>query len=107
LKATASGHNVTVSVAVKNTGKRAGKDIVQVYATLPAGTGEPPKRLIGWEKVQLAPGESKTVNLTIDPLYLSIFNESKNGFEMAGGDYKIWAGASSRSLPLSETVKID
>jgi beta-glucosidase len=57
--------------------------------------------------VQLAPGESKTVNLTIDPLYLSIFNESKNGFEMAGGDYKIWAGASSRSLPLSETVKID
>ena len=106
LKATASGHNVTVSVAVKNTGKRAGKEIVQVYATLPAGTGEPPKRLIGWEKVQLAPGESKTVNLTIDPLYLSIFNEGKNSFEMAGGDYKIWAGASSRSLPLSETVKI-
>jgi hypothetical protein len=107
LKAAASGHNVSVSVAVKNTGKRAGKEIVQVYATLPASTGEPPKRLIGWEKVQLNPGESKTVNLTIDPLYLSIFNESKDGFEMAGGDYKIWAGASSRNLPLSETVKID
>jgi beta-glucosidase len=107
LKAIASGHNVSVSVAVKNTGKRAGKEIVQVYATLPASTGEPPKRLIGWEKVQLNPGESKTVNLTIDPLYLSIFNESKDGFEMAGGDYKIWAGASSRNLPLSETVKID
>ncbi len=57
--------------------------------------------------MQLNPGESKTVNLTIDPLYLSIFNESKDGFEMAGGDYKIWAGASSRNLPLSETVKID
>jgi beta-glucosidase-like glycosyl hydrolase len=107
LKATASGHNVSVAVAVKNTGKRAGKEIVQVYATLPATTGEPPKRLIGWEKVQLNPGESKTVNLTIDPLYLSIFNESKDSFEMAAGDYKIWAGASSRSLPLSETVKID
>ena len=107
LKVTASGHNVTVSFAVRNTGKRAGKEIAQVYASLPAATGEPPKRLIGWQKVQLAPGESKTVNLTIDPLYLSIFNVSSDKFEVAGGEYKILAGASSRTLPLSEAVKID
>jgi hypothetical protein len=107
LKVTASGHNVTVSFAVRNTGKRAGKEIAQVYASLPAATGEPPKRLIGWQKVQLAPGESKTVNLTIDPLYLSIFNVSSDKFEVAGGEYKILAGGSSRTLPLSEAVKID
>jgi beta-glucosidase len=107
LKATASGQNVTVSFAVKNTGKRAGKEIAQVYASLPATTGEPPKRLIGWQKVELAPGESKTVTLTIDPLMLKIFNESKNAFEMASGEYKILAGASSKTLPLTETIKID
>ncbi|HUI57628.1 MAG TPA: glycoside hydrolase family 3 C-terminal domain-containing protein [Bryobacteraceae bacterium] len=106
LKASASGHNISVSFTVKNTGKRAGKEVAQVYATLPASTGEPPKRLIGWQKVDLAPGESKTVNLPIDPLYISIFNEGKDSFEVAGGDYKIWAGASSRNLPLSQSVKI-
>jgi beta-glucosidase len=106
LHATAAGHSVTVAFTVKNTGKRAGKEIAEVYATLPAGSGEPPKRLIGWQKVELAAGESKPVNITIDPLYLSIFNEGKNSFEVAGGDYKIWAGGSSRSLPLSQTVQI-
>ena len=106
LHATAAGHNLTVSVTVKNTGKRAGKEIAEVYATLPASTSEPPKRLVGWQKVELAAGESKTVNLTIDPLYLSIFNEGKSSFEVAGGEYKIWAGGSSRSLPLSQAVTI-
>ena len=103
---TVAGHSVTVAFTVKNTGKRAGKEIAEVYATLPASTGEPPKRLIGWQKVQLAAGESKTVNIAIDPLYLSIFNEGKNSFEVAGGAYKIWAGGSSRNLPLSQAVQI-
>ena len=106
LRATAAGHSVTVSLVVKNTGKRAGKEIAEVYASLPASTSEPPKRLIGWQKVDLAAGESKTVTIAIDPLYLSIFNEGKNSFEVAGGDYKIWAGGSSRSLPLSQAVQI-
>ncbi len=106
MRAAASGHNLTVSFSVKNTGKRAGKEIAQVYATLPASTGEPPKRLIGWQKVDLAAGESKTVNLAIDPLYLSIFDESSNRFEVPGGGYKIWAGGSSGSLPLTQAVEI-
>ena len=106
LHAAAAGHSVTVSFSVKNGGKRAGKEIAEVYASLPASTSEPPKRLIGWQKVELAAGESKTVSITIDPLYLSIFNEAKNSFEVAGGDYKIWAGGSSGSLPLSQAVQI-
>ena len=106
LKATANGTKVSVSVAIKNTGRHAGKEIAQVYATLPAGTGEPPKRLVAWQKVDLAPGESKTVTLTIDPLYLSIFDEATNCFAVPTGDFKLWAGASSRNLPLSQTLKI-
>jgi beta-glucosidase len=106
LHATVAGHSVTVSLVVKNTGKRAGKEIAELYASLPASTSEPPKRLIGWQKVDLAAGESKTVSIIIDPLYLSIFNEGKNSFEVAGGEYKIWAGGSSRSLPLSQAVQV-
>jgi beta-glucosidase len=106
LHATAQGDTVTVSFAVKNTGKRAGKEIAEVYAALPASAGEPPKRLIGWQKVDLAAGESKTVNLTIDPLYLSIFDEAKDSFEVSGGTYKIWAGGSSKSLPLTQALQV-
>ncbi len=106
LRATAAGNGVGVSFSVKNTGRRAGKEIAQVYATMPASAGEPPKRLIGWQKVELAPGESKTVSLAVDPLYLSIFDEAKDAFEVAGGTYKIWAGGSSRSLGLSGSVAL-
>jgi beta-glucosidase len=106
LKATASGHDVTVSFNVKNTGKRAGKEIAQVYLTLPASTNEPPKRLIGWQKVQLAPGETKAVSLKIDPLYVSIFNEASDKWQIASGDYKIMAGPSSKDLPLSQAVSL-
>ena len=95
-----------MAFTVKNTGQRAGKEIAEVYATLPASTGEPPRRLIGWQKVGLAAGESKTVNLTIDPLYLSVFNEGKDSFEVPSGGYTIWAGGSSRTLPLSQAVQI-
>jgi beta-glucosidase len=63
---------------VRNTGQRAGAEIAQVYAGLPAAAQEPPKRLVAWEKVRLAAGESKTVTLPIDPKFLSIFNEQSS-----------------------------
>ena len=61
---------------------------------------------MGWDKVQLGPGEAKTVNLTLDPHYLSIFNADKGAWELVAGDYKFWVGGSSRDLPLSQIVKI-
>jgi len=106
LKVTASASGATVSFSVKNTGKRGGTEIAQVYASLPAGTGEPPKRLIGWDRVELAPGQSKTVTIEVEPLFLSVFNEQKDGWQVVGGDYKLMAGGSSKALPLTETVKL-
>jgi beta-glucosidase len=91
----------TVSFSVKNTGSRAGTEIAQVYAMLPASADEPFKRLIGWQRVTLAAGEAKPVTLTIDPLYLSIFNVKKNSFELLPGDYKIYLGGSSSDTPLT------
>ena len=103
---TAADDPTEVTFTVRNTGKRDGIEIAQVYATLPASTGEPPKRLVAWEPVDLKAGESKTVTVTIDPLHLSIFNESRDQWELVNGEYKFWAGSSSRALPLSESVKI-
>ncbi|MGB6780999.1 MAG: glycoside hydrolase family 3 C-terminal domain-containing protein, partial [Terracidiphilus sp.] len=56
-----SGDMVTVTFTLANNGARAGKEIAEVYAALPASAGEPPKRLVGWSKVELRPGERKPV----------------------------------------------
>jgi len=100
------GDNVHVTFTVKNTGSRPGAEVAQVYAALPASAGEPPKRLVGWSKVQLNAGESKEVTVEVDRLYLSIFNVEKNGWEMVTGDYAFLAGGSSQSLPLKETASL-
>jgi beta-glucosidase len=94
-----------VSFTVRNTGQRAGTEIAQVYVGLPAAAQEPPKRLVAWDKIELTPGESKTVTLKLDAKFLSIFNEQKDDWEFLPGEYKFFVGGSSRSTPLTATAK--
>jgi beta-glucosidase len=103
---TASDSGLTVTFKVKNTGSRAGEEIAQVYLTLPASTHEPPRRLVGWSKIALGPGEQKDVTVKVEPLMVSVFNVDKNLWEVVPGEYKVWAGASSRDLPLSATITL-
>ncbi len=100
------GSTPTVSFDVKNTGSRAGAEIAEVYVGLPASTNEPPKRLVAWQRIELAPGESKTVSFDLNPHYLSIFSEDKDAWQLAPGDYKVMVGGSSRDLPLNGTFRI-
>lgn len=106
LKAT-GGASAQISFSVRNTGKRMGQEVAQVHLSLPASAGEPPKRLIGWEKVALQPGESKTVTLKIDPLYLSIFAAATDRWTIVPGEYKVMAGPSSAALPLTANVTLE
>jgi beta-glucosidase len=101
-----AGKALKVTFRVTNTGERPGAEIAQVYALLPASAGEPFKRLIGWEKILLGQGETKTVTVTVDPQYLSIFNVEKDSWELISGDYKVYVGGSSASTPLSTTVHL-
>jgi beta-glucosidase len=101
-----SGKSVEVSFTVKNTGRRAGSEVAQVYLGLPASAGEPPKRLVDWEKVQLAPGQSRTVTLSLEPQLMSIFNVEKDGWELLPGEYLVSVGGSSRDTPLTATLHI-
>jgi beta-glucosidase len=100
------GAQRTVSFAVKNTGKRAGTEIAQVYAMLPDAAGEPFKRLVGWQRVELGPGESKTVTVAVDPQVISTFDERTNIWRLLPGAYKIFAGPSSSETPLNATLQI-
>ena len=95
-----------VTFSVKNAGSCPGVEIAQVYVELPASADEPFKRLVAWERMQLAPGESKTVTLPLTPLYLSIFNEAKNDWQLLPGNYKIFVGPSSSEAPLTGNLRV-
>ena len=101
-----TGTDTTVTFTVKNTGKRAGAEIAQVYAALPAETNEPPKRLVGWSKVSLNPGESKEVTVIVPAKYLSIYDEAGSGWKLVPGSYTFMAGGSSADLGLSEKADL-
>jgi beta-glucosidase len=98
--------NPRVTFTVTNTGNRAGAEIAEVYASLPAAAAEPPKRLAGWSKVRLNAGESKEATVEVDPKYLSIFDVEQNGWQLVPGEYTFMVGGSSRDLPLKQTVSL-
>jgi beta-glucosidase len=96
----------TVRFTVRNTGSQAGTEIAQVYVALPAAAKENYKRMAAWERVKLAPGESKEVTLKLNPLYLSVFNTDNNAWQLLPGEYKVLAGASSQETPLTATLHV-
>lgn len=99
-----NGEALNVSFTVRNTGKRAGTEIAQVYASLPDAAGEPPKRLIGWARVELAPGESKQVSIPVSQDRLTIYDEASDGWKLVPGNYTVLAGSSSQDLPLHQQI---
>jgi beta-glucosidase len=103
----AGGADPAVTFTVTNTGNRAGAEIAEVYASLPAAAEEPPKRLVGWNKIPLSAGESKEVTVNVDQKFLSIFNIKKNGWELIPGEYTFMVGGSSQDLPLKEAVSLN
>jgi len=100
------GDAVKATFTVTNTGAREGSEIAEVYATLPDAAGEPFKRLIGFAKVKLDAKAKQTVSVDIDPKYLSIFDEAKDGWTLVPGDYTILVGGSSVDLPLKAVISL-
>ncbi len=95
---TADG-SVTVKVDVTNTGKRAGAEVVQLYIADPKSSlPRPAKELKAFKKVQLNPGETKTVEFTIDSSALSFYNDTKKQWEAEPGAFEAIIGASSADI---------
>jgi len=73
---------------------------------LPEAAGESFKRLVGFTKVKLDAKEKREVSVDIDPKYLSIFDEAKDGWALVPGEYTIMVGGSSQDLPLKAAVNL-
>jgi len=94
---------------VTNTGKRAGAEVVQVYLSLPpsasaAGAKQPPRRLIGFQRIELAPGASGEVSIAIDPKAsnhpFAVWDEGKHAWTVPTGKFTVWLGRSSSPADL-------
>jgi beta-glucosidase len=83
------GGRVHVRFKVTNTGNVAGKDVPQVYVAPLAAKWEAPKRLAAWDKVALQPGESKEVDVVVEPRILGMFDEKSKTWRIAKGKYKL------------------
>ena len=91
---------------MENTGQRAGTEIAEVYVQLPKSSGENFRRLAGWQRVELAPGQSKTVTIPMESLALATWNEGKETWEWQPGEYTVAAGSSSEELPLTAKMSM-
>jgi beta-glucosidase len=79
--------------------------VAQVYLGLPASTNEPPKRLVGWQKVLLQPGASQTVTIEVDENDsshpLSYWNTTTSSWTVAPGNYTVYLGNTSNTASLT------
>jgi beta-glucosidase len=108
--ANGSSTSFQVTLDLTNTGTVSGAEVAQVYIAMPASTGEPPKRLVGWQKVFLQPGAQKQVSIQVnadDPTHpLSWWDVTSNSWQITPGDYSVYAGNSSRNLTLAGTYHV-
>jgi beta-glucosidase len=94
-----AGADVSVSVDVTNTGKVAGKEVVQLYIGDEQSRLERPvKELKGFSKIALEPGETKTVTFSIDPEKLMYFDDEKHEWVLEDGKFTAYVGSASDDI---------
>jgi len=99
---------IRVKFAIRNVGKIDGAEVSQVYVRFPASAGEPPKRLVGFEKVWLKPGERRQVEITIDPSAsnhpFETFDTRTQQWITPGGRFVLMVGTSSADVGFSQEI---
>ncbi len=98
------GDGLKVSFDVTNTGKVAGADAPQLYVT--AGKRKSMVRLAGFQKVDLQPGETKRVTLSVDPRVLADYDTAKPGWTLPAGSYPLYVGAHAGDPALTGSAKL-
>ncbi|QIZ07551.1 glycosyl hydrolase [Priestia megaterium] len=98
---------VSVSVTVKNTGNRAGKEIVQLYVKdVKSSVNRPEKELKGFEKVELQPGEEKTVTFLLNKRAFAYYNVEMKDWHVETGEFEILVGESSQEIVLKDSIVV-
>jgi beta-glucosidase len=98
------GETVTATFTVTNSGPREGADVPQLYLT--DADGDKRMRLIGFDRVVLKPGESKSVTLVADPRLLGRFDDKIGRWRIAAGRYRVAVGMSAEDLGLHAEVQL-
>lgn len=99
--------SVTATVTVRNTGNRAGAEVVQLYVKdLQSSVERPEKELKGFQKVSLQPGESKDIIITLPVDAFRFFDEKKMEWVLESGKFQIMAGSSSRDIRLTKEIDL-
>jgi beta-glucosidase len=99
---------VTVSVAVTNTGSRAGREVVQVYVhDVASSVARPPRELKGFASLALAPGETGTATVTLGSRDFSFWSETVHGWVLEAGEFELLVGRSSRDFSGRATLDLD
>ncbi|HEX5344582.1 MAG TPA: glycoside hydrolase family 3 C-terminal domain-containing protein [Duganella sp.] len=108
LSAKPAGSGIEVTFSIKNTGKRDGKAVGQVYVSPLAGGWEAPKRLGGWDKLELKAGASGQATVKIDPRLLGVYDSASKTWKIAAGEYLVTLADSAGAKPASSVkVKLD
>jgi beta-glucosidase len=103
-----AGGSLTVSLKLRNTGSRKGKEIVQLYVSpLAPGVFRPPKELKGFAKLDLEPGEEQKVTLELDSRAFACYSTGQKDWVVEPGLYRILVGASSRDIRCQAEVQVD
>lgn len=101
------GQPLTVKVAVTNTGTVAGAEVVQLYVgDRQASVLRPVRELKAFSKVALAPGETKTVTLTLDRRAFAFWSVEAHAWIVESGEFDLWVGSSSRDLRQNAVVTV-
>jgi beta-glucosidase len=104
----ANGAMPTVECDLKNSGTRAGAEVVQVYvAPQKSSVARPEKELRGFAKVELKPGESKRVSVPLSPRAFAYYSTSDRGWIAEAGTYAVQVGSSSRDLRLKADYQLN
>lgn len=103
----AAGEEITVSADITNTGKHAGAEIVQLYVHVNSSIERPIKQLVGFARVELEAGETKTVSIPVKHEQLSYYNETTHTFDVEQGAVDILVGASSADIRLKGQINAE
>ena len=98
------GDSVRASFSVTNTGDRSGADVPQLYLT--AAPGEQRLRLLGFERVELKPAETRRVTIEADPRLLARYDGGQRCWRINSGRYTVALGASAVALRLTAEVDL-
>ncbi len=99
-----SGNTATVTFDITNTGSRSGSEVAELYVSMPAAAGEPPRQLKGFQKLALSAGATGHASITLNARTFQHWDTSTNAWAITPGAYQIQVGSSSRTMLLSGSL---